>query len=381
MVGAGMFREAAAMVSQVTGEVIPSNRPGTTALAVRQPVGAMLGIAPWNAPIILGARAIAMPLACGNSMVFKGSELCPRTHRFVIDALHSAGVPEGVVNYINNDPDDAPAVVEALVTHPAIKRINFTGSTKVGKIIAGLAARDLKPVLLELGGKAPMVVLNDANIEEAVKGATFGAFFNQGQICMSTERIILDDAIADRFVSAFAERVKKLLAADPSSADAPLGAVVTMRTAEHLTFLLDDAAAKGAEIVHRGEMQGTVIQPSIVDKVTANMHVWNDESFGPIVAIARASGDKELVRLANDTDYGLSASVYGSDVSRLMQVATAIQSGICHINAPTVYDEPQMPFGGVKSSGYGRFGGWFSLGEFTEVRWLTINSLPVHLPF
>ncbi len=378
--GADIFREAAAMTTQLTGETIPSNRPGTISFAIRKPVGPMLGIAPWNAPVILGVRAIAMPLACGNSVVLKGSEMCPRTHRLIVDALLAAGCPDGVVNYINNAPEDAPDIVETLVSHPAIRRINFTGSTRIGKIIAGLAARELKPVLLELGGKAPMAVLSDADISEAVKGAVFGAFFNQGQICMSTERLIVDEEIGDAFVAAFAKRTKTITAADPALGDAPLGAVVSERTVEHLRELVRDAKAKGASIVIEGAVDGAIMQPTIVDQVTSAMRLWGEESFGPVVAITRARGDDEIVRLANDTEYGLSAAVYGADMSRLMSVAERIESGICHVNGPTVYDEPQMPFGGVKASGYGRFGGRFGIEAFTEIRWLTINTQPAPLP-
>ncbi len=378
--GADIFREAAAMTTQLTGETIPSNRPGTLAFALRKPVGPMLGIAPWNAPVILGVRAIAMPLACGNSVVLKGSEMCPHTHRLIINALYAAGCPDGVVNYINNTPEDAPDIVETLVVHPAIRRINFTGSTRVGKIIAGLAARELKPVLLELGGKAPMAVLNDADIHEAVKGAVFGAFFNQGQICMSTERLIVDEEIGDAFVAAFAKRTKTIIAADPALSDAPLGAVVSERTVEHLRALVGDAKSKDAHVVIEGQIDGAIMQPTIVDQVTPNMRLWREESFGPVVAITRARGDDEIVRLANDTEYGLSAAVYGADMSRLMSVAQRIESGICHINGPSVYDEPQMPFGGVKASGYGRFGGRFGVEAFTDIQWLTINTQPVHLP-
>jgi acyl-CoA reductase-like NAD-dependent aldehyde dehydrogenase len=378
--GADILREAAAMTTQLTGETIPSNRPGTLSLAIRKPVGPMLGIAPWNAPVILGVRAIAMPLACGNSVVLKGSEMCPRTHRLIVDALLAAGCPDGVINYINNAPEGAPDIVETLVSHPAIRRINFTGSTRIGKVIAGLAATELKPVLLELGGKAPMAVLSDADINEAVKGAVFGAFFNQGQICMSTERLIVDDAIGDAFVAAFAKRTKSITAADPALGDAPLGAVVSERTVEHLRELVRDAKSKGAHIVIEGAVDGVIMQPTIIDNVTPEMRLWREESFGPVVAITRARGDDEIVRLANDTEYGLSAAVYGADMSRLMAVAERIESGICHINGPSVYDEPQMPFGGVKASGYGRFGGRFGIEAFTEIRWLTINTQPVQLP-
>ncbi|PKO65647.1 MAG: salicylaldehyde dehydrogenase, partial [Betaproteobacteria bacterium HGW-Betaproteobacteria-16] len=210
MLAAGMIREAASLTTQVAGEVIPSDVPGSLAMGVRQPAGVVLGIAPWNAPIILGVRAICVPLACGNTVILKGSENCPRTHQLIIDAFQDAGFPPGVVNYITNAPADAGAVVEAMVAHPAVRRVNFTGSTKIGKIIAMTCAKYLKPVVLELGGKAPLVVLDDANIEDAVNGAAFGAFANSGQICMSTERIIVDQKIADEFVKKFSDKAKAL---------------------------------------------------------------------------------------------------------------------------------------------------------------------------
>ena len=197
---AGMFREAAALTTQVGGEVIPSDVPGSLAMGLRQPAGVVLGIAPWNAPVILAVRAIATPLACGNTVILKGSENSPRTHGLIIEALQEAGFPAGVVNYVTNAPADAGAVVEAMVAHPAVRRVNFTGSTKVGKIIAQTCAKYLKPVVLELGGKAPLVILDDADIDAAVDAAAFGSFMNSGQICMSTERIIVDEKIADEFV-------------------------------------------------------------------------------------------------------------------------------------------------------------------------------------
>src|SRR3954469_891536 len=211
--GAGMVREAAALTTQITGEVIPSDKPGLLALALREPVGVVLGIAPWNAPVILGCRAMATPLACGNTVILKASERCPRTHALIVEAFADAGFPDGVVNLVTNDPADAAEVVGALIDHPAVRRINFTGSTAVGKIVAKRAAENLKPVLLELGGKAPLIVLDDADLDEAVKAAAFGAFMNAGQICMSTERIIVVQAVADEFAARFAKKASGMSAA------------------------------------------------------------------------------------------------------------------------------------------------------------------------
>jgi benzaldehyde dehydrogenase (NAD) len=381
MLAAGMVREAASITTQITGEVIPSDHEGTIAMGVKEPVGVLLGIAPWNAPIILGVRAIAVPLACGNSVILKASETCPRTHALIIEAFAEAGFPEGVVNVVTNAPEDAGDVVGALIDAPQVKRINFTGSTTVGRIIAKRAAEHLKPCLLELGGKAPMIVLEDADLDEAVKAAAFGAYMNQGQICMSTERIIVVEAVADEFARKFAEKVRSMPAGDPTAGNTPLGAVVDRKTVDHCYSLIADATAKGAQLLVGGETTQNVIMPAhLVDKVTPDMKLFRDESFGPVVGIARARDEGHAIDLANDTEYGLSSAVFTRDTARGLKVARQIQAGICHVNASTVSDEPQMPFGGMKASGYGRFGGRQGIDAFTETRWITFETEPGHYP-
>lgn len=378
---ASMVREAAALTTQINGEVIPSDKPGCLSMALREPVGVILGIAPWNAPIILGVRAICVPLACGNSVILKASESCPRTHALIIEAFADAGFPEGVVNVVTNAPADAGDVVGALIDAPQVKRINFTGSTAVGKIIAKRAAEHLKPVLLELGGKAPLIVLEDADLDEAVKAAAFGAFMNQGQICMSTERIIVVDAVADAFAAKFKEKVSSMPVGDPRQGNTPLGAVVDTKTVAHCQSLIADALAKGAEQLTGGETTHNVLMPAhVIDKVTTDMKLFRDESFGPVVGIIRARDADHAVELANDTEYGLSASVFTKDIAKGLGIARRIESGICHVNGPTVHDEAQMPFGGVKGSGYGRFGGKAGIDSFTELRWVTVETLPGHFP-
>jgi len=376
----GMLREAGAMTTQIGGEVIPSDKPGCFAFSVRQPVGVVLGIAPWNAPVILATRAIAMPLACGNTVILKASELCPLTHRLIGEVLREAGFPKGVVNVITNAPKDAGEIVGALIAHPAVKRINFTGSTKVGRIIAETAAKYLKPVLLELGGKAPFVILDDADLDEAVKAAAFGAFMNQGQICMSTERIVVDSKIADDFVAKFAAKAASLPAGDPSG-PVVLGSLVSAEAADHIEALIEDAVGKGAKLVTGGKRTGTIMDAAVLDHVTPAMRIYGEESFGPIVTIVRVAGVEEAIKTANDTEYGLSAAIFGRDIARALTVAKRIESGICHINGPTVADEAQMPFGGVKASGYGRFGGKAGIDQFTDLRWITIDTEPGHYPF
>jgi acyl-CoA reductase-like NAD-dependent aldehyde dehydrogenase len=380
MLATGMLREAASMTTQISGEVIPSDLPGSVAMAIRQPAGVVLGIAPWNAPVILGVRALAMPLACGNTVVLKASELCPAVHRLIGEVLQQAGLGDGVVNVITNAPADAPAIVERLIANPAVRRVNFTGSTGVGRIVAQLCARHLKPVLLELGGKAPLLVLADADLDAAVQAAAFGAYFNQGQICMSTERIIVDDSVADEFVAKLTAKAMTLRAGNPQDASSILASMVSKEAADRLRSLIEGAVKQGATLSVGGTIEGAVAQATLLDKVTPAMRIYREESFGPVVSVVRVHGDDEAIAVANDTEYGLSAAIFSKDVARALRLASRIQSGICHINGPTVHDEAQMPFGGVRASGYGRFGGKAAVDEFTELRWITIQTTPRHYP-
>lgn len=378
--GSQIFLDAAAMTTHVTGAIIPTDRPGVTSLAIRQPAGVCLAIAPWNAPIILGVRSIAMALACGNTVILKSSELSPASHRAIADVLADAGFPAGVMNLISNAPADASAIVEALIAHPVVRRINFTGSTRVGRIIGQVAARHLKRCLLELGGKAAFVVLDDADLDEAVKAAAFGAFFNQGQICMSTERIVVVDAVADAFAARLKEKVKTLRAGDPARGHMPLGTLVTADSARRVRMLIDDALAKGATLLAGGESHDAFMDATVLDNVTRPMRLYREESFGPVAVMIRVADAEEAITVANDCEYGLSGAVFGRDVRRAMDVARRIESGICHINSATVADEPQVPFGGVKASGYGKFGGMAALDEFTELRWITLSTQPGDYP-
>jgi acyl-CoA reductase-like NAD-dependent aldehyde dehydrogenase len=388
--GWGMFNVqlAADMLAYYAGETdapaeereLNSHIPGKRAKAVRQPVGVVVSVAPWNAPVILGVRAVAAPLAYGNTVVLKASEICPRTHTAIVDALTDAGVPSGAINLVTNDPEDAAEVVDELITHPAVRRISFTGSTRVGRMIAETAGRHLKRVLLELGGNSPLVVLADADLDRAVAAANFGAFMHQGQICMSTERIVIDRAVADEFAQKLAERASSLKLGDPRDPDTQIGPLVNEGALNRVTEHVEDAVAKGAELVTGGKAQGLHFTPTVLMGVTPAMRVYSEESFGPVVSIVPVNGIDEAVRVANDTDYGLSAAVFSANVDTAMDVARRLETGICHINDSTVNDEPPMPFGGVKNSGWGRFGGKAALEEFTELRWITIQDSPREYP-
>jgi benzaldehyde dehydrogenase (NAD) len=330
--------------------------------------------------VILAVRAVAMPLAFGNTVVLKASELCPRTHAHVAAAIADAGVPPGVINFLTNAPDDAAAVVEELIAHPDTRRVNFTGSTRVGRIIAELAGRHLKRTLLELGGKAPLIVLADADLERAAAATSFGAFFHQGQICMSTERIVVDRSVAEPFAQLLAARASALRVGDPRDAETQIGPLINDAALTRVSELVEDARERGAQVLAGGAADGPCYPPTVLLGVSSEMRVYGEESFGPLASIIPVDGVEHAVAVANDTDYGLAAAVFSADVAQALEVARRVQSGICHINDATVHDEPQMPFGGVKDSGWGRFGGRAALEEFTELRWITIQETERHYP-
>lgn len=382
MLAANLFREAASLATQIQGETIPTDKPNTLSMTIRQPVGPCLSIVPWNGPVVLAARAIAYPLVCGNTVVFRASEVSSMTHRLIADAVYEAGVPAGVLNFITTAPEDAPAVVETLIAHPGIRRINFTGSTSVGRIIAEKSAKQLKRCLLELGDKSPLVVLDDANIDHAVSAAIFGSFLYQGQICMSTDRIVVDEKVADEFVNKFVERAKGLPAGSAATVgECVIGPVISQDSANRLNSIIDDAVSKGGKLVLGGKSETSAYAATILDNVTSDMTIYKDETFGPVISIIRAKDTDDAVRIANDTEFGLSAAVYGQNVIRALDVAKRINTGSCHVNGPTVQNEAQAPYGGTKSSGYGRFDGRAVIDEFTEVKWLTIEDGAQLYPF
>ncbi|NSZ87392.1 aldehyde dehydrogenase (plasmid) [Agrobacterium tumefaciens] len=379
---AALFREAAGLATQIQGETLPTDKPGTLSLTIRQAAGVVLSIAPWNGPILLGARAMAYPIVCGNPVIFKASENSPRTHALLASSLYEAGLPAGVLNFITIAPKDSGPVTEVLIAHPAVRRVNFTGSTRVGRVIAETSARYLKRCLLELGGKAPFVVLDDADLDGAVNAAVFGAFLYQGQICMSTERFVVDEKIADAFVARFAERAKALVAKDPMQAsDSVVGPILNAASGERINAMLQDAVDKGAVIAAGGKANGAMMDATIVDHVKPGMTIYGEETFGPITTVVRVRDIEEAVRVANDTDYGLSAAVFSNNINRAISAATRIQAGCVHVNGATVQNEAQAPYGGMKNSGYGRFDGRAVIEEFTEIKWVTLEDPAQAYPF
>ena len=376
-----LLRQAAALPYAPLGEVIPSDT-GAFAMGVRRPVGVVGAIAPWNAALILSARSIAAPLALGNTVVLKPSEWSPQVGGLLwAEVFAEAGLPAGVLNVVTHAPGEAAPIGDELVENPAVRRINFTGSTATGRRLAEAAGRQLKRVLLELGGFNPLIVLGDADLQYAVDASAFGAFLHQGQICMSARRIIVERTIADEFVARLAEKTKGLKAGDPKEHDTIIGPLINGAALETVKGRVDAAVRDGATLLAGGETVGPCMQATLLADVSAESELATSETFGPVVAIEVVDTAEQAVERANATSYGLSSGIITQDAERGMALAQSIDAGIVHVNDQPVGDEPQMPFGGVKDSGFGRFGGSAVVDEFTETRWITVQRGPHPFPF
>ena len=378
----GLFRQAAALAYAPLGTVIPSDHPGTVAMGIRRPVGVVGAIAPWNAALILSARSIAAPLALGNTVVLKPSEWSPYSGGLLWGEIFAeAGLPAGVLNIVTHAPGEAGPIGDELVENPAVRRINFTGSSSTGRRLAEAAGRNLKRVLLELGGSNPLIVLADADLEYAVAASAFGAFLHQGQICMSARRIIVERPIAEEFVARLAAKTAGLKAGDPKEMDTIIGPLITESALATVQKRVTDAVAGGAKVLAGGEAVGPCFQATLVSDVPAGSELADLETFGPVAAIEIVDSPEEAVERANATSYGLSSGIITSNPDRGFALAQQIEAGIVHVNDQPVGDEPQMPFGGVKDSGFGRFGGQAVVDEFTELRWITVQSGTHPFPF
>lgn len=380
---ANMLREAAAAVTAPRGEVLSAQEQGALGLAVREPVGVVAAFAPWNAPVILGVRAVAAPLAAGNTVVVKASEDAPiACGLFVADVLREAGLPDGVLNVVTNDRADAGEIAEALIADPRVRSVNFTGSTHVGRIISELAARHLKPAVLELGGKNAVIVLDDADVDYAVNAVTFSVFMNAGQICMSGDRILVHESLAEEFTQKFTAKAASLQSGDPNHPHTVVGPLVAASAAQRVAGLVEDAVAKGAKILTGGgKPDGAVHPATVLTDVPKDAELYHAEAFGPVCVVETFLDDDTAVTVANDTDNGLTCGIITENATHGLAVARRIRTGIVHINDQSVADEPQAPFGGIKASGYGRFGGRWGIEAFSNTRWVTIATQQAHYPF
>ncbi|KAJ5444215.1 Vanillin dehydrogenase [Penicillium daleae] len=368
--GVSFIKDFAARISTIEGVVPNVTVDGEGAMVYKEPYGVILSIAPWNAPFILGMRAVALPLAAGNTVVLKGSELSPKCFWALGDIFRQAGLPAGCLNVVFHQTSDAAAVTTALIAHPAVRKVNFTGSTNVGSIIASTAGKYIKPVLLELGGKASAIVLDDADLDKAALSCALGSFLHSGQICMSTERIVVQRAIADQFRQKLVANAEQLF-----GKDAPAQSLVNAAAVTKNKKLVSDAVSRGANVLFgdasANESVNTCMRPIIVDGVTKEMDLYATESFGPTVSLIVVDTEDEAIAVANDTEYGLTGAVFTQNLFRGLRVAKQIESGAVHINSLTVHDEPGLPHGGWKSSGFGRFGGATGYDEFLQTKTVT----------
>ncbi|CAG0936217.1 vanillin dehydrogenase [Thermoflexales bacterium] len=371
----GLLREAAAQAYGVTGEIIPADYPGAFFMALRQPAGVVSGFGPFNVPYILCMRAIALPIAYGNTAVLKPSEEAPVTGGILIaEVFEEAGFPPGVLNVLTHTKEDAPEVGDELIVHPAVCRISFTGSTEIGRIVAEKAGKNLKRAVMELGGKDPLIILKDADVDFAAEAAAWGAFLHQGQICMSTERIIIEKPIADEFTEKLAARARALKVGDPRDPTTAIGPLINQAAINKVHAHVQEAIGGGAELVTGGKYDRLVYHPTVLTDVKYDMRIFTDQTFGPVAPIVVVDDAEEALQVANNSKYGLSSGIITNDFNRALEMARHLETGMVHIGDQTVNDEPQVPFGGVKGSGYGRMGGKAALDEFTELRWISVQQ-------
>lgn len=368
-----IFKAAAAVCYAPIGEVLPSLN-GKVSQAVRVPMGVVGVISPWNVPGILASRPFSFTMAMGNTIVLKPSEETPYMGGlFFAEVMEEAGVPPGVFNVVTCSRENVAEVGDELVDNPTVKGIAFTGSTAVGRRIAAKCGAHLKKCCIELGGKDSLLVLEDANMERATSAASFGAFMHQGQVCMSVEKVLVQEQIYESFLQQFVARASKLKTGNVADQSNVIGPLINDRQAAKVKHQLDDAIAKGAKIALGGGVNGRFIEPTIVTHVTQDMDIWRDETFGPVAVVVPFSTDEEAIAMNNDTEYGLSSGIITEDEHRAMDIARRLDTGMCHVNCATINDEAHAPFGGTKASGVGRYGGRWSLEAFSETRWITLD--------
>lgn len=379
---------AEAMTLTLKSEVLPPGDDGAMKIVRREPYGVVLGIAPWNAPFILGLRSVLYPIAAGNTAILKTSEFSPRVHLSIAQVLIDAGLPKGVLNVVHVDPAHAPEITEALISHPRVKKVNFTGSTRVGKIIAATAAKHLKPVVLELGGKAPLIILEDADLELAANGILFGGYLNSNQICMAVNNVLVHKNVAkdlESTLNTMFQQHKELFTAKLAQGmedKHALRSLFSHASADRLKILYEDAVSKGAKVVvGEAGFDGALVQPIVLSPVEKEMKIYTEETFGPVLSLITFSSVDEAIEIANTPDYGLAASIYTKNQMLGLELADKIDAGQVHINAQPVHDDPVMPHGGWKHSGYGRFNGAEGIREFTQTKGITVqkgNPTPFH---
>ncbi len=365
-----ILRAAAEECKRVDGAVFSPEAEGQMSYFIRQPLGVVAGISPFNYPLLTALSKVASAMAAGNTFVLKPASDTPVSALIIGEFFESAGLPKGVLSIL---PGSGSVVGDRLVNDSRIKKITFTGSTDVGIGIAEKASKSLKKFTLELGGKNPMIVLKDFSVDKAVKAATFGAFFHQGQICMASNRLIVEEKIYDEFCSKITEAAKGLKVGDPHDSSVVIGPLIKEAQCEVIDAQIKDAVSKGARLLLGGTHEGSFYHPTVIADVTPEMNIFYEESFGPVAVIVKAENAEDALRLGNDNHYGLSGALLTNDLSLAIKMSAKMESGMVHINDSTVMGSRRAPFGGVKKSGFGRENGSFSTDEFTEKKWITIQ--------
>ncbi len=380
MNGPEFLREAASQVHDVHGQMFPSESPDTVNMMWRQPMGVVGCISPWNAALLLGLRAIAFPLAYGNTVVFKTSADSSMTGGVMIaQVMEEAGFPAGVFNLVTNGPGRSGGIGDLLTSDDRVRCITFTGSTAVGKQLAVQCAEHFTRFCSELGGNCPLIILNDADVDYAVNAAVFGRYIHQGQICMGTKRFVVEEGIADEFLEKLVVRAKALKYGDPTDPTTIIGPLINQSQMDILINQVETARKQGAKILCGGQEHGLVYEPTVLI-MTEDMDIAHEEVFGPVSNVIIAKDEEDAVRIANDTQYGLSSGIITKDFVKAWEIAERLEAGCCHINDCTMGDDSHAPLGGMKASGSGK-NGFMAINEFTEVRWVTIQKKPAQYPF
>jgi aldehyde dehydrogenase (NAD+) len=374
---AEILNSAAKDTQTISGETFPS-LTDKLCFTIRQPKGVIAAISPWNFPLLLSMNKVAHALAAGNAIVLKPASETPVIGLKIAELLHEAGVPAGLLNVIVGP---GSTLGDELVSNPITRLVTLTGSTATGRVVAAKAGQYLKPVVLELGGKDPVIVLADADLDFAVDAVAFGAFFHQGQICMSVERVIVENSIAGEFAERLAAKAQQLKIGDPKDPQTVIGPMINNDQLQLVDDHVSDAVAQGAWVLSGGKARGRCYEATVLSGVTRDMRIFKEETFGPVAPVIAVENVEEAIDVANDSIYGLSSGVITNDLQKAFYIAERLESGMVHINDASVYDEPYAPFGGVKNSGIGREGGRESMEALTELKWVTIQKGKRHFPF
>ncbi len=378
---AATLEQAAGWMYLPKGEVLETNLAGTHSIGVRRPLGVVCSFTPWNGANILSWRAVISPVAAGNTVVVKPSELAPVSAGITLAQIaEEAGFPKGVINVVTHAPGVAGEIADVFFERPEVRVINLIGGVKTAKMLAKRAGETLKRTTMELGGFNPMIILDDVDVDYAVRTATFGSFFHQGQICLNTRRIIIQRKIADEFVAKFAARTKTLPAGDPLDPKTIIGPLITPAAVKLVDDRVKEAVAKGAKMLVGGVSDGQIYRPTILTNVSADAAIANEETFGPVVIVEVVDTAEQAVEAANRTLYGLTSSILAGDTYRAFELAPKVLAGIVNVNSPTVNDEIHAPMGGVRDSGWGRTGPE-SLREFQDLIWINSHSGRRQYPF